>query len=104
MILLAFHEFLSEFLHIYRGGSLGSEVFLGTQKFRFLTHKSNIFGKWQNYFFRKWRFLPLRRRKLTLNKVGMLDRVHMLEKGSNDPSAHFHNLILGKLAISAKRS
>ena len=46
VILLAFHEFLSKSLHIYRGGSSGSEVFLGTQKFRFLTHKSNIFGKW----------------------------------------------------------
>ena len=46
VILLAFHEFLSKSFHIYRLSSLGDEVFLGTQKFRFLTHKLNILGKW----------------------------------------------------------
>ena len=45
VILLAFHEFLSDLLHIYRVYRLGSGVCLGTQKFRILTHKPNIFTK-----------------------------------------------------------
>ena len=45
VFLLSFHEFLSDLLHIYRVNRWGLEVFLGTQKFRILTHKLNIFIK-----------------------------------------------------------
>merc|ERR1711974_188605 len=53
VILLAFHEFLFDLLHIYRVFRLGSEVFLGTQKFRILTHKPNIFTKTSFFDFSK---------------------------------------------------
>ena len=45
VILLAFHEFLSDLLHIYRVYRWGQSNLLGNQKFRILTHKSNIFTK-----------------------------------------------------------
>ena len=50
---LSFHEFLSDLPHIYRVNRWGLGVFLGTQKFRILTHKSNIFQKIHFFDFSK---------------------------------------------------
>ena len=50
-ILLSFHEFLSDWLHIYRVNRLWYQLLLGTQKFRILTRKRNIFTKrWISVF------------------------------------------------------
>ena len=43
--MLAFHEFSSDFLHIYRVYRSDATVFENAQKFRFFTHKPNIFNK-----------------------------------------------------------
>ena len=53
LILLAFHEFLSDLLHIYRVKRWECAVWLGTKKFRFFTHKRNIFAKMSIFDFSK---------------------------------------------------
>ena len=97
LILLAFHEFLSDLLHIYRMNSWDMGNFLGTQKFRFLTHKWDIFTKMYIFEFSKMVIFG-----------GVMSKIEFLKNwcyrydlyygfGSNDPIHDFPQLFYIKV-------
>ena len=91
VILLSFHEFLSDLLHIYRVNSWGMEVLLGTQKFRFLTHKQNIFTKRWISIFSKMAIFGGVMSKIEFKKIGYMDMSYIMESSQNGSYTTFPN-------------
>ena len=89
LILLAFHEFLSDLLHIHRVNRWGLEVFLGTQKFRILTHKWNIFIKTWISNFSKMAILGVWCRKLSLGKIGVMNIYYIIDSIQRLWASHY---------------
>ena len=92
VIFLSFHEFLSDLLHIYRVYSWGMGVLLGTQKFQFLPTNGIFSQKGEFCFFQKWQFLGVWCRKLSLNKIGVMDMSYIMDSGQNGLYTTFPNI------------
>ena len=75
--------------------------FFGTQKFRIFTRKRNISQKGEFLAFQKTRFLGVSCRKLSLNKIGVMDMSYIMDSGLNRLKTTLPNIFLLISADSA---
>ena len=90
--LLYFHEFLSDLLHTYRLNRWHLGNFLGTQKFRILTHKRNIFTKMWIFNLSKMAIFGGVMSKKSLGKIGVMDMFYIMDSCQNWLYPTFSNI------------